>query len=130
MMSGLFTIPGAMPGLQGITLPRMNGRILSRKGIGGQPSPKFPRMVITSGWLRKAMGLKDTIYYYHIGLYAYRTNFLYELETLPDTKLQQLEDLEQLKVLEHGYKIKVAKVKDIPIGVDVLEDIKEVQKIL
>jgi 3-deoxy-manno-octulosonate cytidylyltransferase (CMP-KDO synthetase) len=72
----------------------------------------------------------DTSYYYHIGLYAYKTSFLYELATLEDTALQKLEDLEQLKILEHGYKMKVALVDDMPLGVDVFEDVKKVEKIL
>lgn len=73
---------------------------------------------------------KDISYYYHIGLYAYRTSFLYELDGLRDTFLQNMEDLEQLKILEYGYKLKVAVVNDMPLGVDVFEDVKKAQKIL
>lgn len=69
-------------------------------------------------------------YYYHIGIYAYRTNFLYQLDKLEDTRLQKLEDLEQLKVLEHGFKMKIAVVDDNPVGVDVFEDVKKVEKLL
>ncbi len=73
---------------------------------------------------------KEINYYYHIGLYAYKTSFLYELANLEDTIFQRSEDLEQLKILEHGYKMKVALVDDIPLGVDVFEDVKRVEKIL
>jgi 3-deoxy-manno-octulosonate cytidylyltransferase (CMP-KDO synthetase) len=73
---------------------------------------------------------KDIDYYYHIGLYVYRKDFLLKLKHLNDTKYQLLEDLEQLKILEHGYKMKVAIVNDIPVGVDVFEDIKKVKKLL
>ncbi|NGX34089.1 MAG: 3-deoxy-manno-octulosonate cytidylyltransferase [Candidatus Anoxychlamydiales bacterium] len=73
---------------------------------------------------------KEISYFYHIGLYAYRTKFLYELSKLEDTYLQKLEDLEQLKILENGYRIKVAKVHDLPIGVDVKDDVKKVEKTL
>ena len=40
------------------------------------------------------------------------------------------EDLEQLKILDNGFKIKAARVNAIPQGVDVLEDLKKVEEIL
>jgi len=73
---------------------------------------------------------KEISYFYHIGLYAYRTKFLYELSKLEDSYLQKLEDLEQLKILEHGYKMKVARVNDMPFGIDVKDDVKKVEKLL
>ncbi|MBN2480043.1 MAG: 3-deoxy-manno-octulosonate cytidylyltransferase, partial [Parachlamydiales bacterium] len=69
-------------------------------------------------------------YYYHIGLYAYRVDFLKKFENLKSSKLEVLESLEQLKILENGYSIKVANVLDMPIGVDVFEDIKRVEEVL
>ncbi len=72
----------------------------------------------------------DVIYYHHLGLYAYRKPFLLKYATLPMGMLQQVEDLEQLKVLEHGYKIKVAVVNSKSIGVDTPEDIKRVENII
>lgn len=73
---------------------------------------------------------KDISYYYHIGLYAYKTSFLYELDKLIDTPLQRSEDLEQLKILENGYKMKVAIVDDMPLGIDVFDDVKKVESLL
>lgn len=73
---------------------------------------------------------KSIDYFYHIGLYAYKREFLYKLDGLEDTNLQKIEDLEQLKILEHGYKMKVAIVDDMPYGIDVLEDVKKVEKVL
>lgn len=73
---------------------------------------------------------KDISYFYHIGLYAYRTEFLYNLSKLEDSYLQKSEDLEQLKILENGYKIKVAIVNDMPLGIDIKDDIKKAEKIL
>ncbi|NGX62695.1 MAG: 3-deoxy-manno-octulosonate cytidylyltransferase [Candidatus Anoxychlamydiales bacterium] len=73
---------------------------------------------------------KDISYLYHIGLYAYKTKFLYELANLEDTFCQKNEALEQLKILEHGYKIKVAIVNDLPIGIDVIDDVKKVEKVI
>ena len=45
-------------------------------------------------------------YYDHIGIYAYRKDFLLQLTELPISMLEQAEKLEQLRVLENGYKIK------------------------
>ena len=47
-------------------------------------------------------------FYLHLGLYAYRREFLLKLSTLPRTPLEKLENLEQLRVLEHGYSIRSA----------------------
>jgi 3-deoxy-manno-octulosonate cytidylyltransferase (CMP-KDO synthetase) len=69
-------------------------------------------------------------YYSHIGIYAYRTSFLPQFAHLPDTPLQLKEDLEQLKAIEHGFKIKVAVVSEKVLGVDVPEDIRKVEKYL
>lgn len=67
--------------------------------------------------------------YRHIGLYVYRPEFLLAYRHLAATPLQTEEDLEQLKVLEHGYRIKVAIVENVEsIGVDLPEDIKKVEK--
>jgi 3-deoxy-manno-octulosonate cytidylyltransferase (CMP-KDO synthetase) len=70
-------------------------------------------------------------YYHHVGLYAYRYDFLMNhLASLPQTPLQLAEDLEQLKVLENGYRMKVAIVNSHSIGVDTPEDIKKVEELL
>lgn len=66
-------------------------------------------------------------YYKHLGIYAYRRDFLLKYATLSPTALQLAEDLEQLKVLEHGYTIQVAHVKGASIGVDTPEDIQKVE---
>lgn len=72
-----------------------------------------------------------TFYIYkHIGVYVYRREFLLKLVKLPPTKLEQIEKLEQLRVLENGYKIKVIKTDYSSIGVDTKEDLEKVSKIL
>ena len=45
--------------------------------------------------------------YEHVGLYAYRSEFLQTIAALPPTPLERVESLEQLRVLEHGYRIRV-----------------------
>ncbi len=66
-------------------------------------------------------------YYYHVGIYAYRTSFLPIYVNLPNTPLQEKEDLEQLKALEHGYKIKIVVVNEKVLGVDIPEDICKIE---
>ncbi|HRW58185.1 MAG TPA: 3-deoxy-manno-octulosonate cytidylyltransferase [Chlamydiales bacterium] len=74
---------------------------------------------------------KETCHFhYHIGIYAYTQSFLKTYKKMPQTPLQKLEDLEQLKVIENGYKLKVAIVEDLPLGVDVEEDLNKIEKYL
>ena len=63
--------------------------------------------------------------YQHIGIYGYTKEFLKKYISLPETPLSNAESLEQLKILEHDYKI-----KKISIGVDTPEDLEQVRKIL
>lgn len=68
--------------------------------------------------------------YKHIGLYAYRRDFLLKYAKLEPTPLEKAESLEQLRALEHGYKIKVLKTHFKSIGVDTAHDLEVVNKIL
>lgn len=68
--------------------------------------------------------------YRHIGIYAFRRDFLLTYANLPPTPLQQAEDLEGLRALEHGYRIKVTCVEESPIGVDTPQDIRKVEELL
>ncbi len=61
-----------------------------------------------------------------IGLYVYRRSFLLKLSKMKPTPLEKLEKLEQLRVLENGYKIKVIAVDYEPIGVDLPADLEKV----
>ena len=64
----------------------------------------------------------------HIGLYAYRNDFLQTYPTLAVSPLEQIEALEQLRVLWHGYAIAVHVAEHTPaIGVDTPEDLARVQ---
>jgi len=73
--------------------------------------------------------IKKINFYRHIGVYAYKRNFLFKFLSLPQTKLEKIEKLEQLRILEHGYKIKTVLVDEYPISVDTEEDLKRVRKI-
>jgi 3-deoxy-manno-octulosonate cytidylyltransferase (CMP-KDO synthetase) len=58
----------------------------------------------------------------HLGIYAYRRDFLLRLASLAPTPLEQVERLEQLRVLEHGYPIAVGLVQRAAVGIDTPED--------
>jgi 3-deoxy-manno-octulosonate cytidylyltransferase (CMP-KDO synthetase) len=58
----------------------------------------------------------------HLGLYAYRRDFLLRLAELPPEPLEQLEKLEQLRVLAQGCKIRVGVVRHAAVGVDTRAD--------
>ena len=58
----------------------------------------------------------------HIGIYAYRREFLLELTQHPPSRLEQLEKLEQLRALEAGARIQVAIVEHHSVGIDTPED--------
>ena len=59
----------------------------------------------------------------HIGLYAYRRDFLLTFAGLNPTPLEQTESLEQLRALEHGYRIRMVQVAYAPLSVDTPEDL-------
>ena len=72
--------------------------------------------------------IKHFSYYDHIGIYAYRKEFLMNYSSLPYSALEQAEKLEQLRALENGYKIKVGVGDFHPICVDIPEDVARVEK--
>jgi 3-deoxy-manno-octulosonate cytidylyltransferase (CMP-KDO synthetase) len=65
--------------------------------------------------------------YRHIGLYAYRRDFLLQVGRLAPTPLERAEKLEQLRVLEHGHRIKVVVVPHTSPGVDTPADLERLQ---
>ena len=69
-------------------------------------------------------------YYRHIGLYVYRREFLLTYAKLPQTPLEKQEKLEQLRALEHGYRIRVVLTEHRSIGVDTPEDLERVRALL
>lgn len=65
----------------------------------------------------------------HVGLYAYRREFLLAFAALPPTPLEQTESLEQLRALEHGYTIRMVRIEKAPLSVDTPEDLAGVRAI-
>ncbi len=87
----------------------------------------FSRSVIP--YKRNESGLP---YYKHIGIYGYTVDFLKKYVSLPNTPLSDAESLEQLKILEHGYKIRVKVTSSLTesVGVDTPEDLQRVREII
>ena len=66
----------------------------------------------------------------HLGLYAFRSAALLDFPTLPLGDLERVEQLEQLRWMENGYKIRVAETQHDSVSVDVLEDVARVELLL
>ena len=66
----------------------------------------------------------------HLGLYVYRREFLLKLSGLRRTALERSESLEQLRALEHGYRIYVAEVDERSVEVDTPADLKKAERYL
>ena len=87
----------------------------------------FSRAPIPSG----AAGSPDASgVFRHIGLYVYRRGFLIELAALPPTPLEQSERLEQLRALEHGFRIKAVETAFASHGVDTPADLERIRRLL
>jgi 3-deoxy-manno-octulosonate cytidylyltransferase (CMP-KDO synthetase) len=67
--------------------------------------------------------IKKSHFYKHVGLYVYKLEFLLKFSKLEPTDLEQTEKLEQLRILENGYKIKVVETEFNSISVDTQEDL-------
>jgi len=66
--------------------------------------------------------------YKHVGIYSYRKDFLLQFAQWSPTPLEQIEKLEQLRVLQKGYRIKTAETPFDPICVDTPEDVARVRE--
>jgi 3-deoxy-manno-octulosonate cytidylyltransferase (CMP-KDO synthetase) len=67
-------------------------------------------------------------YYRHYGLYVYRKDYLMKITKLPESRLEKIEKLEQLRVLENGGKIKIVLTNKDSISIDTRKDLKGVKK--
>lgn len=85
----------------------------------------WARDALSDGARRLAAGLPA---WHHIGLYAYRAGFLRAFPLLPQGQLERFESLEQLRALEHGYRIVVHRSPHAPAaGVDTPADLERVR---
>lgn len=88
----------------------------------------FSRSVIP--YDRDRIGILKIRYYKHLGIYAYRKSFLLKFKDMPKSRLEQAEQLEQLRALEVGVKIKTVLTDIETIGVDTPQDLARVEKLL
>ncbi len=68
----------------------------------------------------------DGTLYKHVGLYVFRRDFLLHYAGMPQTALERIEKLEQLRALEHGHRIKVVVTEHESFGVDIPEDLGKI----
>lgn len=81
-------------------------------------------------WVRDAANKVHVRPLKHLGLYVFQRDALLEYPTLPQGELEKIEQLEQLRWMENGWKIRVAEVEHDAVSVDVPEDIARVEKLL
>ena len=81
-------------------------------------------------WVRDRENKIQVRHLKHLGLYVFQRDALLEYPTLPQGGLERIEQLEQLRWLENGWKIRVAEVEHDAVSVDVPEDVPRVEKLL
>jgi 3-deoxy-manno-octulosonate cytidylyltransferase (CMP-KDO synthetase) len=75
-------------------------------------------------------GRSEKVYYKHLGLYGFQMDFLTQFTRLPEGVLESAEKLEQLRALEHGFKVKVIETLFDSIEVDFPEDVRRAEEML
>jgi 3-deoxy-manno-octulosonate cytidylyltransferase (CMP-KDO synthetase) len=81
-------------------------------------------------WVRDTAAKLQVRHWKHLGLYVFQRDALLEYPTLPQGELERIEQLEQLRWMENGWKIRVAEVADDAVSVDVPEDVARVERLL
>jgi len=81
-------------------------------------------------WVRDTASKIHARHLKHLGLYVFQREALLEYPTLPQGELERIEQLEQLRWMENGWKIRVAEVEHDAVSVDVPEDVARVEKLL
>ena len=81
-------------------------------------------------WVRDAATKTHARHLKHLGLYVFQRDALLEYPTLPQGELERIEQLEQLRWMENGWKIRVAEVEHDAVSVDTPEDVAKVQSLL
>jgi 3-deoxy-manno-octulosonate cytidylyltransferase (CMP-KDO synthetase) len=89
----------------------------------------FSRSIIPHSQSKTKEHPKEHIYLRHIGIYAYRRDFLSTFAKLVPGPLEKAEMLEMIRALEHGYNIQVVKTKYRSVGVDTQEQLDYVRRV-
>jgi 3-deoxy-manno-octulosonate cytidylyltransferase (CMP-KDO synthetase) len=132
---GMSTTAEPIESAEDLVNPNVVKVVTDREGFAlyfsRNPIP-FPRAAAQQhGSIEAALAAEPELlrqYSKHTGMYVYRREFLLRYAKLTPTPLEQSELLEQLRALEHGYRIKVVKVNHRSIGVDTPEDLERVRK--
>ncbi len=74
--------------------------------------------------------LREHTFYKHIGIYVFRRDFLLSYTSMSESKLERAERLEQLRILEHGYTMKVGITRFESMPIDTSDDVQRVIKLL
>jgi len=88
---------------------------------------RSPIPYIRDRGLNREGELPPGTFYKHLGIYAYRRDFLLLFSTFPATRLEELEKLEQLRALEYGFKIKVKETGYESYRIDTPEDLRNIE---
>ena len=73
---------------------------------------------------------ESAVFYKHVGIYGYKKDFLTKYSILDNSNLEKLEMLEQLRILESGFKIKILETKFKSIGIDTEDDYQKALKMI
>lgn len=79
-------------------------------------------------YIRDTEDEEIAVFWRHIGMYAYKAEFLRELVTHPAGRLEKVEKLEQLRALQLGARIQAVITKDVGLGVDSPDDLERVKE--
>jgi 3-deoxy-manno-octulosonate cytidylyltransferase (CMP-KDO synthetase) len=74
-------------------------------------------------YVRPPLDFEDVTFYRHIGVYGYKSKFLMKYIRLKNSLLESVEQLEQLRVIEAGFSIKLIESEDVSFGIDTPEDL-------
>ena len=94
-----------------------NGAAIGRAVYFSRAAVPFART-----WIPSLLTSDPPVYFQHLGLYAYRKEFLLRLSQMPPSPLERIEKLEQLRVLEAGHSILAGIVHEPVKGIDTPED--------
>jgi 3-deoxy-manno-octulosonate cytidylyltransferase (CMP-KDO synthetase) len=108
------------PNIAKIVVDKDNFTLYSSRSLIPYPTPYFAD--------KEPFSFKRVQFYKHIGVYLFRKKFLKTFAGMPVSYLEKIERLEQLRIIENGYKLKVAIIQQDSPCVDTLEDIKRIER--
>lgn len=119
-----FTVADGLEALENPNSPKVVLDARSRALYFSRSVIPYLRGVERQEWLERHT------FYKHIGLYAFRTEALLSVTSLPQSPLEKAESLEQLRWLENGYRIGVGITDAETVGIDTPEDLQRAERLL